>query len=631
MKLFSLKSLFYFLILLVVFLFIYPLIFDAKIFLGGDNANYYILANGLASGEGYVAYHAPSSPAANHFPPGYPFIMSLIIRLGYDSLEAMKVLNGALLMLSSFLMFHIAMKLTKNNILSIILAAFVLFNRNLLEYSTIVMSETSFLFFLLLTVYLFLVYKDKLGNWKSPYFYLFGAALIVLIYIRTQGVVVLLAFTFYFLLLKQWKEAAILFTFCFLALLPWQIRSSNLGGSTYMAQLMRVEPYNGESPQMKIGDWGTRIKENVVRYISKEIPNALFPSMKVTYKDPKTGEWTPAPVTYWIVGFLVILLALLGIWSIPEHRIFFFLLFAGIFSILMLWPQVWFGIRFYLPMLPLTYMFAVLGLMFLFTKIFKLKSPLVESKRIALLCVVFLFFQIGQIKALQLKAEVDHPKNWSNFLLMGNWCKENIDENSVISSRKPALMYAASKMKSTGFLYSKNREEFFAHLDKDGVTHVIMEQLGFNQTALYLYPAMQMEREKFQLVKQYGTRTGKDKNGKQLNSKVAVWCFEYHPELGYNGEYKDGLRHGKGTYKYKEGSVMTGVWENDTLNGPGVLVNKDGIKYEGLWQKGLRQGKILITPPNGQKIESFAKNDTILPEGYILDEQGNRVRQIRIK
>ena len=606
------------------------MIFDTKIFLGGDNANYYILANGLASGEGYVAFQSPSAPAANHFPPGYPFIMSTLIRLGMDSLEAMKIFNGILLLLSSFLLFHITFKLTKNNVLSIILASFTIVNRNLLEYATIVMSETVFLFFLMLTIYLFMLWKEKKNNWKSLYFFLLAISLVILIYIRTQGVVVLLAFTFFFLIMKQWKEATVLFTFCFIALLPWQIRSSKLGGNSYMAQLLRTEPYNKLSPQMAFGDWGTRVKENFVRYVSKEIPNALFPAIKVKYKDSKTGKLIKAPIKNWILGFTVIVLALIGIWSVEKYRVFFGLLFAGVFCILMLWPQVWFGIRFYLPMVPLTFVFAILGLLFSISRLFKLKTPIVESKKAVFVIAALLLFQVSPIQALESKSEREHPKNWGNFLRIGEWCKENIDENSVISCRKPALMYTASKTKTTGFKYTKDREEFFNYYKSEGVTHVIMEQLGFNQTGLYLYPAMQAEKEKFQLIKEYGTRKGRTKQGKPIQSKVAVWCFEFHPELGYNGEYKDGVRHGKGTYQYKEGALMEGIWVNDTLNGPGVLTNKNGISYSGIWKKGKKEGKIIITPPNGQKIESFAKNDTILPIGYLIDENGNRGRQIRL-
>jgi len=626
-----LKSIFYFIILLLVFSIVYPLIFDHKLFLGGDNANYYILAKGLAFENSYILFNSPSETLANHFPPGYPFLMSLLMRIGAESLDAMKILNGVFLLFSSFLMFHISVKLTKNNILSLIVALFVLLNGNLLEYSTVVMSEISFCFFLLLTIYFFLIFKEKKGGGKSPYLYLFGLSLIVLIYIRTQGVVVLLAFLLNFFFHKQWEEAIILFCLSFLALAPWQMRSFNLGGNTYMKQLTRVNPYDSQSLQMNTEDLGGRVKENLVRYISKEIPNALFPSIKVTYKDLKTGKVTKSPILHWVIGFSIILFALLGIISVPMYRMFFFLLFAGIFSVLMLWPQVWYGIRFFLPMVPLTFLFSILGLFYLVTKVFKLSSSLIESKRIAFVLVIFLFFQVNPVKALQKKANIDHPVKWNNFLKAGSWCKENIDSKSVISSRKPGLIYAVSNRKTTRFAYTNNPQEFFDYYKKDGVTHVIFEQLGFSQSTRYLLPIIRSEPEKFRLIKQYGGKIVTLKNGKKVQTNDGVWCYEYHPELGYNGEFKDGHRNGKGVYRQRNGAFLIGSWVNDTIEGPGVYVNQKGMKYSGMWVKGKKQGKVLITLPDGQMIESTAKNDIILNSGYLLDSDTNRIRKIQLK
>lgn len=51
-----------------------------------------------------------------------------------------------------------------------------------------------------------------------------------------------------------------------------------------------------------------------------------------------------------------------------------------------------------------------------------------------------------------------------------------------------------------------------------------------------------------------------------------------------------GLRHGKGTYYYLNGNVFKGDWLGGQINGYGVL---DGVKsyYEGQWRNGLPHGK----------------------------------------
>lgn len=633
MKIFSLKSLLYFSILFLIFIQVYPYIFDAKIFLGGDNADYYLLANALAEGEGYVNTHLPGAPPANHFPPGYPFLMSLIIRIGFETMFAMKVFNGILLLLSSYLLFHLSFKLTKNKILSIILAALVLLNSSMLEYSTIVMSEISFVFFTLLSIYLFILCNERNFNLKSPYFYLMIISMVILFYIRTQGIALFGAFFIYMGFKKQFKPLAIFVAVSVIAILPWQIRSANLGGSTYMKQLMRVEPYNNDSKAMEFGDWLDRIGDNTVRYISKEIPNVIFPVMKVEYKDRTTGKDVESPTSYWVVGIIIIVLALLGIWSMKEYRWLFLLLYGSTFGIYMLWPQVWFGIRFVLPMAPITLMFAVFGIYFILQSIFKPATPLIESSKFALIFALLGFLQITPIKALAEKSGRPHPTNWANFLKIGEWSKDHLKgDKIVISNRKPGLIYATSKHKMAGFLYTTDREAMLNDFKKTGVTHVIFEQLGFNQTGLYLFPLFQKEPEKFKQIHQFGAGIKKDKNGKNLPPTNAAWLYEFLPEMGYQGPYKNGVREGKGKYIYNDKSVLVGTWVNDTIVGEGVLTRANGTIFKGKWEKGKKQGKFIIhDPANDQFIESYWQRDTVDVEGFIIDEKGNRKSTIRLR
>lgn len=631
MKFFSLKALLYLGILTLVFIQLYPYIFDSKIFLGGDNASYYILANSLASGEGYVNYHIPAMPPANHFPPGYPFLMSIFMRIGIESLEAMKILNGILLLASSWVFFHITHKLTSNKILSIILALLLLLNTHMLEYSTIIMSEIPFLFFSLLTIYFFILSHERGLSLKSPYFYLMAFSLIMLIYTRTQGVALLGALLMYLAIKKEFKPMGVLFAVCFIVILPWQMRSSKLGGSSYVKQLFRVEPYNNESEPMKIGDWGTRVKENAVRYVSKEIPNAVFPLMTVQYKDMKTGVLIKAPTSYWLLGISIIILTFLGIWSVKQFRWLFIMLFGASVCIYLLWPQVWFGIRFILPMTPLILLFSILGVYHIINLIRKSETPLLSSPKFALAFALLFFLQITPIKNLSAKSDRPHPKNWENFLRIGEWSKDNLKEDAIIVCRKPGLMYSVSKRRSNTFLYSTDREAALQHLIDMKATHVVFEQLGFSQTGKHLYPILQKEADKLKMVKQFGAAQKKDANGNPVQVTNAAWIFEFHPENGYIGPYKDEKREGKGIYTFQDGTKIEGTWVNDTLHGPGMLTKPNEQVFIGSWLKGKKNGKFIIQDSSGQMIESYWENDVLAPMGYLLDKDQKRIKEMRLR
>ncbi|MFT7344677.1 MAG: hypothetical protein ACI9XP_001264 [Lentimonas sp.] len=628
MSFFSPKFIFHYLILIFCFLIAYPYVFDAKLFLGGDNANYYILANSLANGDGYAMANQPLMSPANHFPPGYPFIMSLVIRIGLSSIIAMKVLNGILLLASSILFYQITFKITKIKLLSLVLSALMLLNANLLEYSSIMMSEISFLFTLLLTFYFFLKAKDKEFGLKNPYTYLMLVALVLLMYIRSQGLVFFIALIIYFIINKQFKPLILCFSIIMITQIPWQIRSANLGGNSYMKQVMKVNPYDPNSKEVEIGDWTDRVGENFVRYISKEIPKTIFPKILVQYKNPKTGDIISPPFHYWLLGFGIMLFALLGIWAAEEHRLFLFLLFGGTFAIHMLWPPVWYGIRFLLPMTPFILLTVSLGIFFLLKKVFKTKTPDKQANIFALCLIPVCFLSIAPIKLLHAKAEVNHPAKWNNFLRLGEWAGENLGDSTIICVRKPGISYVTNKFKSKTFPYSTDPQVMFDDFDENKVTHILIEQLGFRQTGLYLAPLLQKDRDKFKLVKGYDLEQIDQKNEKGEVVKAAnpnaVWLFEYLPKMGFQGKYVNGLKQGKGKHHFTDGRTFEGNWEKDTIDGFGNISSPQLEFYEGNWVKGKKEGSFIYSS-NGKVFECYYKNDAIEKDGYLLDKDRKRI------
>lgn len=60
--------------------------------------------------------------------------------------------------------------------------------------------------------------------------------------------------------------------------------------------------------------------------------------------------------------------------------------------------------------------------------------------------------------------------------------------------------------------------------------------------------------------------------------------FELDNGAIFHGQWtKDGLREGKGTQIWKDGSKYVGYWKNDQANGKGRLIHADGDVFEGDW------------------------------------------------
>lgn len=622
---------FYYIFITFVFILVYPYVFDSKLFLGGDNASYYALAKGIASNFQYVVSSNPIPVPTNHYPPGYPFILAMAIKLGVTSLTGLKIVNGLFLLGSVIVTFLLSLRFTNQKVFSGLIALATLLNMHLLEYSSITMSEVPFVFFLLLTFYSFVKFVDSDYKLKSWSFFLTIVGVIALIYIRTQGIAVIGAFVFYLILEKKFKIAGIL-TLCFiLGYLPWQIRSSSLGGSSYVTQLLKVNPYEADSKKMDIADWGARIKNNAIRYVSKEIPSLIFPVKPTVYNDSSTGKPIPASNLQWFLGCLIVVFSLFGIWNIKKARWLLLSFFGANFIIFLLWPDVWFGIRFILPLTPLILIAFFVGIKS-FPALF-IKHDFIQSGKIyPLLILPYIFLNYPTINKLHEKAEGKHATNWANYLLVAEWAKDKLKRTDVVVTRKPEIFFFIADTKTKTFPYTDDLDVLKADFDSLKVTHVVFEQLGFSQTGKYLYPLLVKESDRFTMLYSLGARDAVDQDGNKIKTQDGAWLYEYHRDKGYFGKYKDGLKEGEGSYVYANGSKFEGFWINDTIEGPGIFYESNGHSVEGNWVKGKREGKFIITiPEKNQRIESHWKDDVIETQGYFLDSLGNRLNPVRLK
>ena len=58
----------------------------------------------------------------------------------------------------------------------------------------------------------------------------------------------------------------------------------------------------------------------------------------------------------------------------------------------------------------------------------------------------------------------------------------------------------------------------------------------------------------------------------------------------YEGDWKNGLRHGYGKFTWTNGDTYTGLWSDDKRHGQGIYLWHDGSKYKGNYSHGIRSG-----------------------------------------
>lgn len=481
--------------IIISFFIVYVSIFDPKVGLSGDNMDYYILGKSIATGKGYSNISLPTEPAANHFPPGYPFIISLLILIK-DSIITLKVANGVFYCLSLVISYFLFNKVLNNRFLSFVICLLVLPNYHALMYATDEMSEMPFLFFASISMFLLLHLDLEKPFFKNVSFFILIACLSISYYIRSVGIGLVFGCLVYFVWSRKWMYLVATISGFVVSILPWTLRGMAMGGNSYTNQLRMINPYNPELGMAGPMDFVYRILNNIQRYFAWEIPNLCFPFL---YKNkPLTYEGSPEPVDY-VLGAIVCGLIAYGLFKLPKYRSFFLSYFIGTAGVLMLWPDVWFGIRFILPSLPLIIFCWAIGLKdgieFILNTVLKRKMAL---PAVVLLIVGILHFNMFSL--LYDKAKAPYPIQFKHYFDIAKWAKDNTDKNAVFCCRKPSLFFYFAQRHCTNYAYLLDDQQMLNDLKAKKVNFVVLEQLGFASTSKYLFPTIQKHPQKFPVI-----------------------------------------------------------------------------------------------------------------------------------
>lgn len=484
-------------LIVAVFFFVYPYTFDLKVDLNGDNLNYYYLAKNVSERGKFSYFYDSLQAAHSHFPPGYPWIMSIFMKIS-DSVYLMKVLNGGFLLGSCLLIFNLLRNLGASIAISLTTVLAIILNANFLRYGTIMMSEIPFIFFSMLCLYFFSKVDFSLPIYKNFNLIAGTLAMIYACHIRTQGIAILPGILLFLLFCrKYWHLAAVLGIFV-VGMFPWQLRNKiNNVKSDYVESLLQVNPYRPELGKANLSQFVERIIDNLHRYIDKEVPSAIFSNLQIDYKYEEgfyVSNWS-----YFWVGLILITLMLFGIFSIKKNKELILGYIIGTSGIILIWPSIWFGFRFILPIIPVLIFGVVNGVKFILDKLLSsIKAPV--SFNAILLVPVFLLLNIKGIEQYNLMAKGNYDVRYQRYFETAKWAKENLPEDSYIACRKIELFYHFSGLRPTQFLKSNDKIAVLESLKTSGITHVVLEQLGYADTQRYLYPVITTYPQYFNVV-----------------------------------------------------------------------------------------------------------------------------------
>ena len=106
-------------------------------------------------------------------------------------------------------------------------------------------------------------------------------------------------------------------------------------------------------------------------------------------------------------------------------------------------------------------------------------------------------------------------------------------------------------------------------------------------------------------------------------------------ESKYVGEYKDGKRHGQGTFTWPSGSKYAGEFKDGIRNGQGTYTFTNGNKYVGEFKDGKRHGQGTLTGKKGIVLKGkvlkgtfengeFIKPGVLAKLGRLIEKKGHK-------
>ncbi len=467
--------------LAIIFALSFSYIFNSKIDLNGDNCEYFILATSLAGGDGYSDITHEPPVASNLFPPGYPVLMSFI-RFFTDSVFPQKILNGIFLLASALIFFFFIRKFKLPDSMAFVASAVILLNYQVLHFATMMMSEMSFMFFTVLSVWFLSKMDDDKPFWKDKYFYFAILSVAYCYHVRTQGIALAAAVVGFFLFTKRWKQMIAFAGGFAVCLLPWMIRNnlSGVGQSRYLSMIAMSNPWRPEEGTLSFGELISRFLETFTMLVTKAVPNSILPYFSADYNVSTTGmEWLTAIILFSVIG--------IGMWRLGKFKYLFLFYVLATFGVISLFSTPSEN-RYITPLLPFLEVSLMLGL-------YAILQFAVEKMNIGkqfspwLLCVV-VFFSFPKLEVLHAQNNMPFPPNYRNFFIVAEETKKQLPRNTVICSRKPALFYMFSKTAVTTYAWTEDNEELIKGLINNNVDFVVLEQLGYSSTPRYLYPAI---------------------------------------------------------------------------------------------------------------------------------------------
>jgi 4-amino-4-deoxy-L-arabinose transferase-like glycosyltransferase len=461
---------------------------------GGDNAAYLTLAYSLLQDGRYTELFDPAGLPHTKYPPVFPALLALLMALGFRTWVAFKsVAAVATVAAAAFTYLWAERRLGPSWAAGV--ALLLAGSSAVVYYSHWILSDPLFLALTMMSLWA-LDRGDEEG--APPGWLVLGVVGAALAYFtRSAGLPLVVAVLAWLAIRRRWRPLAAAAAGMGLPMALWMLRARGAGQGEYVSEFWLVDPYDPSLGRVGLGGLVGRVGDNLVGYVGTHLPAGMVGSQG-------------AVVT--LLGVVLVLGALAG-WALrlrarPGPAEIFLPLYAGL---ILLWPVVWSGDRFVLPLYPLLFLYAAGAL----HRALRARARvMLTAAGAGAFCVVFLpslgSWTRAAADASQCGALVRRSGPFAcygpgveAFVQAAGWAGANLPEGASVLTRKPRLFYVLSGVPSRTFPFSDDPAEHLRLADAVGSRYEMFDQWD-GLAGRYVAGAVQRQPEAFCAIGGFG-------------------------------------------------------------------------------------------------------------------------------
>lgn len=440
---------------------------------GGDNAGYVTLAYSLVRDGRYTELFDPAGLPHTKYPPVFPALLALLIGLGARTWVALKSI-AALSTVGAAVLTYVWVERRSGPVWALGAALVLCLSSAVVYYSHWILSDPTFVFFTLLSLWA-LERSDEDGapiGWLA-----LGVAAAGLAYFtRSAGLPLLVALLGWLGIRRRFRALAASVAALGVPALLWLLRARGVGPArgAYGSEFWLVDPYQPTLGRVGVGGLVERVMGNLTSYVGTHVPAGIVGNQ---------GSLGGAALAF--LGVAVVGLGVAGWILVVRRRPGPTELFAPLYvGLILLWPEVWSGDRFALPLFPILLGYGAWAAK---TGLRRVAGP-APAVGGAFLAAAFILpaagSWIGSVQEASACGAVVRARGpfacygsrIEAFVAAAAWAGAELPEGSSVLTRKPRMFYALSGVPSRTFPFDDDPASHVGTAAAVGARYELLDQ-----------------------------------------------------------------------------------------------------------------------------------------------------------